>query len=151
MLQAEEPPLTKKQIAALLLGLPSFSTPIKKFDSERWTDLDLCWDAAAIIVQQLEDHLQCTINAIHINNNKMSLVIHTIMLQIMPLVNVMSTVTSHLVPKWWHVVTRLLSCNLFNCRKNYKITIERRTQAEECNTAKHRQLREDSIRSNFSV
>uniref|UniRef100_H3CAI5 Natriuretic peptide receptor 3 n=1 Tax=Tetraodon nigroviridis TaxID=99883 RepID=H3CAI5_TETNG len=36
-------------------------------------------------------------------------------------------------------------------RKNYKITIERRTQAEECNTAKHRQLREDSIRSNFSV
>ncbi|KAG5280770.1 hypothetical protein AALO_G00063840 [Alosa alosa] len=36
-------------------------------------------------------------------------------------------------------------------RKNYRITIERRTQREECNAGKHRQLREDSIRSNFST
>ncbi|KAK5931825.1 hypothetical protein CgunFtcFv8_003588 [Champsocephalus gunnari] len=36
-------------------------------------------------------------------------------------------------------------------RKNYRITIERRTQGEECDTGKHRQLREDSIRSNFSA
>ncbi|XP_028851606.1 atrial natriuretic peptide receptor 3 isoform X2 [Denticeps clupeoides] len=36
-------------------------------------------------------------------------------------------------------------------RKNYRITIERRTQREECNMGKHRQLREDSIRSNFSA
>ncbi|XP_035513673.1 atrial natriuretic peptide receptor 3 [Morone saxatilis] len=36
-------------------------------------------------------------------------------------------------------------------RKNYKITIERRTQSEECATGKHRQLREDSIRSNLSA
>ncbi|KAI9543655.1 Nitrogen permease regulator 3 [Dissostichus eleginoides] len=36
-------------------------------------------------------------------------------------------------------------------RKNYRITIERRTHGEECDTGKHRQLREDSIRSNFSA
>ncbi|XP_070760794.1 atrial natriuretic peptide receptor 3 isoform X1 [Enoplosus armatus] len=36
-------------------------------------------------------------------------------------------------------------------RKNYRITIERRTHSEECDTGKHRQLREDSIRSNFSA
>ncbi|KAK2837077.1 hypothetical protein Q5P01_014289 [Channa striata] len=36
-------------------------------------------------------------------------------------------------------------------RKNYRITIERRTHSEEGNTGKHRQLREDSIRSNFSA
>uniref|UniRef100_A0A8C9XRC9 Natriuretic peptide receptor 3 n=1 Tax=Sander lucioperca TaxID=283035 RepID=A0A8C9XRC9_SANLU len=36
-------------------------------------------------------------------------------------------------------------------RKNYRITIERRTHSEECDTGKHRQLREDSIRSHFSA
>ncbi|KAJ3604421.1 hypothetical protein NHX12_029162 [Muraenolepis orangiensis] len=36
-------------------------------------------------------------------------------------------------------------------RKNYRITIDRRTQREECDIGKHRQLREDSIRSNFSA
>ncbi|XP_034548111.1 atrial natriuretic peptide receptor 3 [Notolabrus celidotus] len=36
-------------------------------------------------------------------------------------------------------------------RKNYRITIERRTLTEECDTGKHRQLREDSIRSNLSA
>ncbi|CAK6976229.1 atrial natriuretic peptide receptor 3 [Scomber scombrus] len=36
-------------------------------------------------------------------------------------------------------------------RKNYRITIERRTHSEECDTGKHCQLREDSIRSNFSA
>ncbi|XP_074527348.1 atrial natriuretic peptide receptor 3 [Halichoeres trimaculatus] len=36
-------------------------------------------------------------------------------------------------------------------RKNYRITIERRTHTEECDTGKHRQLREDSIRSNLSA
>ncbi|XP_067458168.1 atrial natriuretic peptide receptor 3 [Thunnus thynnus] len=36
-------------------------------------------------------------------------------------------------------------------RKNYRITIERRTHSEECDTRKHHQLREDSIRSNFSA
>ncbi|XP_036952806.1 atrial natriuretic peptide receptor 3 [Acanthopagrus latus] len=36
-------------------------------------------------------------------------------------------------------------------RKNYRITIERRTQSEEHDTGKHRQLREDSIRSNLSA
>lgn len=36
-------------------------------------------------------------------------------------------------------------------RKNYRITIERRTQNEDCDTGKHRQLREDSIRSNLSA
>ncbi|GAA6226645.1 atrial natriuretic peptide receptor 3 [Lates japonicus] len=36
-------------------------------------------------------------------------------------------------------------------RKNYRITIERRTHSEEDDTGKHRQLREDSIRSNFSA
>nr|XP_057927765.1 atrial natriuretic peptide receptor 3 [Doryrhamphus excisus] len=36
-------------------------------------------------------------------------------------------------------------------RKNYRIIIERRTHGEECTTGKHRQLREDSIRSNFSA
>ncbi|XP_076857195.1 atrial natriuretic peptide receptor 3 isoform X3 [Brachyhypopomus gauderio] len=35
-------------------------------------------------------------------------------------------------------------------RKNYRITIERRTRREQCD-GKHRQLREDSIRSNFSA
>ncbi|MBN3292700.1 ANPRC protein, partial [Polypterus senegalus] len=53
------------------------------------------------------------------------------------------------------------SCNLFLLMvirelryfvlKNYRITIERRIQREECNIGKHRQLREDSIRSNFST
>ncbi|XP_065122958.2 atrial natriuretic peptide receptor 3 isoform X1 [Paramisgurnus dabryanus] len=36
-------------------------------------------------------------------------------------------------------------------RKNYRITIERRTPREDCDIGKHRQLREDSIRSNFSA
>ncbi|KAL4660807.1 atrial natriuretic peptide receptor 3-like [Arapaima gigas] len=36
-------------------------------------------------------------------------------------------------------------------RKNYRITIERRVPQEDCNIGKHRQLREDSIRSNFSA
>ncbi|XP_067401585.1 atrial natriuretic peptide receptor 3 isoform X2 [Emydura macquarii macquarii] len=36
-------------------------------------------------------------------------------------------------------------------RKKYRITIERRSQQEECNMGKHRQLREDSIRSHFSA
>ncbi|XP_070690488.1 atrial natriuretic peptide receptor 3 [Pempheris klunzingeri] len=36
-------------------------------------------------------------------------------------------------------------------RKNYRITIERRTHSEECDTGKHHQLREDSIRSNLSA
>ncbi|XP_046872579.1 atrial natriuretic peptide receptor 3 isoform X2 [Hypomesus transpacificus] len=36
-------------------------------------------------------------------------------------------------------------------RKNYRITIERRARREECDIGKHRQLREDSIRSNFSA
>ncbi|XP_058492990.1 atrial natriuretic peptide receptor 3 [Solea solea] len=36
-------------------------------------------------------------------------------------------------------------------RKNYRITIERRSRSEENDTRKHRQLREDSIRSNFSA
>ncbi|XP_071337870.1 atrial natriuretic peptide receptor 3 [Trachinotus anak] len=36
-------------------------------------------------------------------------------------------------------------------RKNYRITIERRAHSEEVDTGKHRQLREDSIRSNFSA
>uniref|UniRef100_A0A672ZK64 Receptor ligand binding region domain-containing protein n=1 Tax=Sphaeramia orbicularis TaxID=375764 RepID=A0A672ZK64_9TELE len=36
-------------------------------------------------------------------------------------------------------------------RKNYRITIERRRHSEECDIGKHRQLREDSIRSNFSA
>ncbi|XP_008333976.1 atrial natriuretic peptide receptor 3-like [Cynoglossus semilaevis] len=36
-------------------------------------------------------------------------------------------------------------------RKNYRITVERRSRIEESNTGKHRQLREDSIRSNFSA
>ncbi|XP_026571348.1 atrial natriuretic peptide receptor 3 isoform X1 [Pseudonaja textilis] len=36
-------------------------------------------------------------------------------------------------------------------RKKYKITIERRNQLEEYNIGKHRQLREDSIRSHFSA
>uniref|UniRef100_G3NIG4 Receptor ligand binding region domain-containing protein n=1 Tax=Gasterosteus aculeatus aculeatus TaxID=481459 RepID=G3NIG4_GASAC len=39
----------------------------------------------------------------------------------------------------------------FFFRKNYKITIVRRTHSEECDNGKHRQLREDSIRSNFSA
>ncbi|KAL1783330.1 atrial natriuretic peptide receptor 3 isoform X2 [Sigmodon hispidus] len=36
-------------------------------------------------------------------------------------------------------------------RKKYRITIERRNQQEERNLGKHRELREDSIRSHFSV
>lgn len=40
---------------------------------------------------------------------------------------------------------------LLMCRKNYRITIERRARREECDIGKHRQLREDSIRSNFSA
>lgn len=36
-------------------------------------------------------------------------------------------------------------------RKNYRITIQRRTHGEERESRKHRQLREDSIRSNFSA
>ncbi|XP_039698652.1 atrial natriuretic peptide receptor 3 isoform X4 [Pteropus medius] len=36
-------------------------------------------------------------------------------------------------------------------RKKYRITIERRNQQEERNVGKHRELREDSIRSHFSV
>ncbi|KAK2117708.1 hypothetical protein P7K49_004595 [Saguinus oedipus] len=36
-------------------------------------------------------------------------------------------------------------------RKKYRITIERRNQQEESHFGKHRELREDSIRSHFSV
>ncbi|XP_076973041.1 atrial natriuretic peptide receptor 3 isoform X3 [Tamandua tetradactyla] len=36
-------------------------------------------------------------------------------------------------------------------RKKYRITIERRSQQEESSGGKHRELREDSIRSHFSV
>ncbi|KAM9329775.1 atrial natriuretic peptide receptor 3 [Gastrophryne carolinensis] len=36
-------------------------------------------------------------------------------------------------------------------RKKYRITIERRNPHDDCNIGKHRQLREDSIRSNFSA
>lgn len=36
-------------------------------------------------------------------------------------------------------------------RKKYRITIERRNHQEESNIGKHRELREDSIRSHFSV
>ncbi|XP_061673410.1 atrial natriuretic peptide receptor 3 isoform X2 [Syngnathoides biaculeatus] len=36
-------------------------------------------------------------------------------------------------------------------RKNYRVTIERRVHSEDCSTRKHRQLREDSIRSNLSA
>ncbi|XP_053557156.1 atrial natriuretic peptide receptor 3 isoform X2 [Bombina bombina] len=36
-------------------------------------------------------------------------------------------------------------------RKKYRITIERRNQHDDCNIGKHRQLREDSIRSHFSA
>ncbi|KAG7258768.1 hypothetical protein CRUP_021970 [Coryphaenoides rupestris] len=36
-------------------------------------------------------------------------------------------------------------------RKNYRITVERRTQRDECDIGKHRQLREDSIRSHLSA
>ncbi|XP_047236296.1 atrial natriuretic peptide receptor 3 [Girardinichthys multiradiatus] len=36
-------------------------------------------------------------------------------------------------------------------RKNYRITIQRRTRGEEPESMKHHQLREDSIRSNFSA
>lgn len=36
-------------------------------------------------------------------------------------------------------------------RKKYRITIERRSQQEQRNMGKHRELREDSIRSHFSV
>ncbi|XP_068107351.1 atrial natriuretic peptide receptor 3 [Hyperolius riggenbachi] len=36
-------------------------------------------------------------------------------------------------------------------RKKYRITIERRNPLDDCNIGKHRQLREDSIRSNFSA
>ncbi|KAM4049956.1 atrial natriuretic peptide receptor 3 isoform 2-T2 [Anomaloglossus baeobatrachus] len=36
-------------------------------------------------------------------------------------------------------------------RKKYRITIERRNHHDDCNIGKHRQLREDSIRSNFSA
>uniref|UniRef100_A0A8C6TPG7 Natriuretic peptide receptor 3 n=1 Tax=Neogobius melanostomus TaxID=47308 RepID=A0A8C6TPG7_9GOBI len=36
-------------------------------------------------------------------------------------------------------------------RKNFKITIERRTHIDQCEVGKRRQLREDSIRSNYSA
>ncbi|KAM8865936.1 atrial natriuretic peptide receptor 3 [Synchiropus picturatus] len=36
-------------------------------------------------------------------------------------------------------------------RKHFRITIERRTHADACESGKHRQLREDSIRSSFSA
>uniref|UniRef100_A0A8C8RRQ4 Natriuretic peptide receptor 3 n=1 Tax=Pelusios castaneus TaxID=367368 RepID=A0A8C8RRQ4_9SAUR len=36
-------------------------------------------------------------------------------------------------------------------RKKYRITIERRSQQEECSMGKHWQLREDSVRSHFSA
>nr|XP_014345919.1 PREDICTED: atrial natriuretic peptide receptor 3 [Latimeria chalumnae] len=40
----------------------------------------------------------------------------------------------------------------FYCfRKKYRITIERRNQQEECNIGKHWQLRDQSLRSNFSA
>ncbi|XP_045551398.1 atrial natriuretic peptide receptor 3 [Salmo salar] len=44
-----------------------------------------------------------------------------------------------------------LLMSFYFIRKNYRITIERRTAREECDIGKHRQLREDSIRSNFSA
>lgn len=36
-------------------------------------------------------------------------------------------------------------------RRNFKITIERRTHRDQCEVGKRRQLREDSIRSNYSA
>lgn len=42
-------------------------------------------------------------------------------------------------------------CFAWFCRKNYRITIQRRTRVEEPESMKHHQLREDSIRSNFSA
>ncbi|XP_033828983.1 atrial natriuretic peptide receptor 3 [Periophthalmus magnuspinnatus] len=39
----------------------------------------------------------------------------------------------------------------FFLRKNFKITIERRTHRDQCEVGKRRQLREDSIRSSYSA
>lgn len=51
----------------------------------------------------------------------------------------------------WEKFIFFPQCDSFLNRKNYRITIERRTQSEEHDTGKHRQLREDSIRSNLSA
>lgn len=49
------------------------------------------------------------------------------------------------------VLGSLMLIAFYFFRKNYRITIERRSHGEECDSGKHRQLREDSIRSNFSA
>lgn len=46
-------------------------------------------------------------------------------------------------------VTMLIA--FYFLRKNFKITIERRTHRDECEVGKRRQLREDSIRSSYSA
>jgi atrial natriuretic peptide clearance receptor len=48
-------------------------------------------------------------------------------------------------------ITTVLSSDWLLYRKNYRISIDRRTRLEQCDIGKHRQLREDSIRSNFSA
>ncbi|KAM6930942.1 atrial natriuretic peptide receptor 3 [Xenentodon cancila] len=49
------------------------------------------------------------------------------------------------------VLGALMLVAFYFFRKNYRITIQRRTHGEELDSGKHRQLREDSIRSNFST
>ncbi|XP_061586161.1 atrial natriuretic peptide receptor 3 [Cololabis saira] len=49
------------------------------------------------------------------------------------------------------VLGALMLVAFYFFRKNYSITIQRRTHSEELDSGKHRQLREDSIRSNFST
>lgn len=46
-------------------------------------------------------------------------------------------------------VTMLIA--FYFLRKNYRITIERRTNRDDCEVGKRRQLREDSIRSSYSA
>uniref|UniRef100_A0A3B5Q3D7 Natriuretic peptide receptor 3 n=1 Tax=Xiphophorus maculatus TaxID=8083 RepID=A0A3B5Q3D7_XIPMA len=49
------------------------------------------------------------------------------------------------------VLGALMLIAFYFFRKNYRITIQRRTRVEEPESMKHHQLREDSIRSNFSA
>uniref|UniRef100_A0A3B5LNS1 Receptor ligand binding region domain-containing protein n=1 Tax=Xiphophorus couchianus TaxID=32473 RepID=A0A3B5LNS1_9TELE len=49
------------------------------------------------------------------------------------------------------VLGALMLIAFYFFRKNYRITIQRRTRVEESESMKHHQLREDSIRSNFSA
>ncbi|XP_054880822.1 atrial natriuretic peptide receptor 3 isoform X2 [Poeciliopsis prolifica] len=49
------------------------------------------------------------------------------------------------------VLGALMLIAFYFFRKNYRITIQRRTHVEEPESMKHHQLREDSIRSNFSA